>query len=92
MTQLGDRDIQGMTEAAIKEVFLGPPDTCVHLGFVRCPREIESFESHLILSCIVWVMWITPDFFLSTVPTQEPSVMHFSLGEDFSHFTQLRPK
>jgi hypothetical protein len=37
-------------------------------------------------------MWVTPDFFLSPVPTQEPSVMHFSLGEDFSHFTQLRPK
>jgi hypothetical protein len=52
MTQLGDRDIQGMTEAAIKEVFLGPPDTCVHLGFVRCPREI-AIESHLIFSCIV---------------------------------------
>ncbi len=43
---LGDAEVKGMSEAAIKEVFRGPADTRVQLGFVRHPAKTEPSAKH----------------------------------------------
>jgi hypothetical protein len=47
--QLGEKEVKGLSETAIKEVFRGPPDTSVRLGFVRRPGVI------LCVACVACV-------------------------------------